>query len=266
MIKANGVKIDINHFPDGTTLMKFDKFYEPSVIVWHYENENELLALLYITKHLRSHNVQTVSLVMPYIPNARQDRTKNNEDVFTLKYFAEVINSLNFYTVKVLDPHSYVSEGLIDRISIDTPQRFVDRVLDKLGKEREVDLLFYPDEGAMKRYASMFSKPYAFGVKNRDWRTGKILDLRIEGDTNRLKDSRVLIIDDICSRGGTFYYSAKELRKHGAKEVFLYISHCENTILDGDLLNENIIQRVYTTDSIFTKNHKMIEVMHYEGY
>lgn len=35
-------------------------------------------------------------------------------------------------------------------------------------------LLFYPDEGAVKRYSTMFNEPYVFGIKKRDWSTGEI--------------------------------------------------------------------------------------------
>ena len=69
------------------------------------------------------------------------------------------------------------------------------------------------------------------------------------------------IIDDICSRGGTFYHSAKKLKEHGANDIYLYVSHCENTILEGDLLKGDLIKRVYTTDSIFIKSHEKIEVL-----
>ena len=75
-----------------------------------------------------------------------------------------------------------------------------------------------------------------------------------------VKDRDVLIIDDICSRGGTFYHSAKALKEAGAKNIYLYISHCENTILEGELLTSGLIEKVYTTNSIFTKEHEKIEV------
>ena len=55
---------------------------------------------------------------MPYIPNARQDRVKGPEDVFTLKYFANVINALGFRTVTVLDPHVKAIYGIALTTSI----------------------------------------------------------------------------------------------------------------------------------------------------
>ena len=260
MIKLEGNVVDVNKFPDGTLLLKQDIGYTwgPRAIHidWFYENNEEFVTLIYLVKHLHSHCIDTIHLNMPYVPNARQDRVKETKDVFTLKYFADIINYLNFTTVRILDPHSYVSEALIDRIVVESPKQFIEDAIQACSP----DLLFFPDEGAMKRYASMFNKEYTFGIKKRDWVTGKIEGLDVTGCVDKIKDSRILIVDDICSRGGTFYHSAKKLKELGAKEIYLYITHCENTILEGDLLTSGLVEKVFTTNSIFTKEHEKIEV------
>lgn len=264
MIKLDGRVVNIGHFPDGTLLIKEDvpRDYEgerSATISWKYENDTELVALIYLTKHLKEHGIEKIYLNMPYIPNARQDRVKSDEDVFTLKYFAEVINSLGFASVTVLDPHSVVSEALIDRIIINRPAKNIQKVLQKIGEENII--MFYPDEGAMKRYSSMADKPYVFGMKKRDWTTGQINGLEVAGATELIRGSRVLIVDDICSRGGTFYHSAKKLKELGADKIYLYISHCENTILEGEVLSSGLIEKVYTTDSLLTGEDERIEVI-----
>lgn len=263
MIKCNGKQVNLNHFPDGTLLIKeLAPQSEKAVVTWLYENNEEMVALYFLTKHLQSKGVKEIELNMPYIPNARQDRVKATEDVFTLKYFAQMINSLGFSKVTVLDPHSYVSEALIDHIEVQTPKANVQKVLQILSNDGEKDiLLFYPDEGAMKRYSAMCDRPYVFGMKKRDWTTGEIKGLTVQGQTELIEGSTVLIVDDICSRGGTFYHSAKALKALGAGEIYLYISHCENSILEGEILTSGLIDRVFTTNSIFTKEHEKITVM-----
>ncbi len=263
MIKYNGKQVDLNHFPDGALLMKEVVVEtEKAILTWLYENNEELVALCFLTKHLQSKGIKDIELQLPYIPNARQDRVKVPEDIFTLKYFAQMINSLEFSKVTVLDPHSYVSEALLDHINVQTPQKYVQKVLEKINDNHV--LVFYPDEGAMKRYSVMFDRPYVFGMKKRDWTTGEIRGLEVAGQTDLIQGSTVLIVDDICSKGGTFYYSAKALKKMGAKKVYLYVSHCENTVLEGEVLTSGLIERVYTTDSIFTEKNEKIEVFNYE--
>lgn len=267
MICLNNKPIDIAHFPDGTILMKEwvevnHKDERSANILWKFESNEELVVLIYLTRHLQSHGVTKIHLDMPYIPNARQDRVKTEEDVFTLKYFAEIINSLGFRSVTVLDPHSSVSEALIDNIVVKSPESYIKRVIENISDENL--LMFYPDEGAMKRYSGMIDRPFAFGIKKRDWATGQIKGLEVSGMTELIENSRVLIVDDISSRGGTFYHSALKLRELGAKEIYLYISHCENTILEGEVLKGDLIQRVFTTDSLFTADNNKIEVYEYE--
>ena len=264
MLELNAKRVEIGSFPDGTMLIKQDipkdfNTNRDAFITWHYENDAETLALVYLTGHLRSHGVTRIHLYMPYIPNARQDRVKSDEDVFTLKYFAGLINYLDFTSVTVLDPHSTVSEALFDNIVIKTPKDNIAKVISEIGEDNL--MMFYPDEGAMKRYSTMSDRPYVFGIKKRDWTTGSILGLDVAGAVDMIAGSRFLIVDDICSRGGTFYHSAMKLKELGASEIYLYISHCENSILSGEVLNCGLIDRVFTTDSIFTAQHKKITVI-----
>lgn len=263
MIKINGVEVALGNFPDGTMLIKQEPPEADEITVsWFYENDRELVALIFLVNHLKAHGKENIHLYMPYIPNARQDRVKSAEDVFTLKYFANIINGLGFRTVTVLDPHSSVSEALIDNIIINKPQAYIEEVINKIKDiEGEIPSMFYPDEGAGKRYSGMIPLPYAFGIKKRDWKTGKILGLDVSGDTDNIKGKNILIVDDISSRGGTFYFSAKCLKELGARNIYLYISHCENTIHEGEVLTSGLIEKVFTTNSILTKQHDKIDVI-----
>lgn len=282
MLKLNGKAIiPINEFPDGTLRLDASPFFNSDnygfgentssvTITWYFENNEELLVLMFYVKHLHSQGIQNIILEMPYIPNARQDRVKDKNDVFTLKYFSEIINSLKFKEVKVLDPHSHVSSALINNIKIASPERYVIAAINDIHlyassnniKMGPSDLtLFFPDEGAMKRYDSISKLlPYTFGVKHRDWKNGEILGLEVNGSTEEYVNNRnILIVDDICSKGGTFYHSAKKLKELGALKIFLFVSHCENSIFEGELLKDNdIIERVYTTNSLVRDEHEKI--------
>lgn len=275
MIKVNDEVIKIERFPDGTPKINIDpamieekeyNFVNWITIDWLYESDEELFYLFLIKKHIEKFFVDThYVLNLPYIPNARMDRVKNQDEVFTLKYFCDFINSLNFDVVWVLDPHSYVSEALINNVEVGQPDGYILTAIKSMCSNypditKEDWMVFYPDEGAMKRYSTNLSYKYAFGIKKRNWETGKIEGLDVAGCVDEIKDKVILIVDDICSRGGTFYHSAKKLKELGAKAVYLYITHCENTILEGELLTSGLIEKVYTTNSIFTKEHEKIEV------
>ena len=265
MIKIDGKEVVLNKFPDGTPLLKPDiDFFlyretKRAELTWLFESNEEMVAIMFLTKHLQRNGVLFIDLVMPYIPNARQDRVKSSNDVFTLRYFAEFINDLAFDSVTVLDPHSSVSEALIDDIIIENPKKYIEKAIKEISeKENSKPLMaFYPDEGAMKRYSGLLPMEYAFGIKKRDWETGKIIGLDVAGSSELISERDILIVDDISSRGGTFYHSAKKLWELGANTVYLYVSHCEETILDGEIFDSGLIDKVFTTNSIF--NSKAME-------
>lgn len=273
MIIVNKKVVKIEHFPDGTQKLNIEKV-NPNYnkIVWKYESEEELSTLIFATRHIRENSTPSqVVLYMPYLPNARMDRTKNFEEVFTLKYFVDVINWLNFDYVEILDVHSNVGIALLDRAFNASPKAYVEKAINQIMREQgdgEHIVLYFPDEGAAKRYSDMFPKlKYCYGEKKRDWETGKILGLDIRTNGVDLKDKTVLMIDDIIAYGGSLYYSAKALKEVGAGKIYAYATHTENSILDrekGTLiksLEDNTVERLFTTDSLFNETHNKITVM-----
>lgn len=254
------ITVEQGKFPDGTLMMHLPDTRITS-ISWHYENDAELFALMCIKRHLEEHNqiISFIQLDLMYLPNARMDRIKNSEDVFTLKYFCEIINSLGFEKVRVLDVHSNVSLALLNNVEHITAAWFIDSVLKKLKDENPV--LFFPDEGAMKRYSGEYQDAeFTYGNKKRNWETGKIDKLTIV-DPDMVKDRNILIIDDICSYGGTFHRAAKALKEAGAKNIYLYITHAENNMVKGDMYLNDDIKHIYTTSFLFdTLNDQLNKV------
>lgn len=255
MIRVGDITIPFgkNMFPDHSLAIKLnpDMMFDNRgsiQVEWLYEGDAELFTLICVKRHIDRHfSNQNVVLDLPYIPHARMDRVKNTEDVFTLKYFCEIINSLHFTTVWVRDAHSYVSLALLENVH-DVGVRGYISVAAAAAK---ADTLFYPDEGAMKRYSEQSSMPYAFGRKARDWETGKIIGYDVV-NSDLIEGKNILIVDDICSRGGTFYHAAKMLKEEcGAKSVSLYVTHLEDTVTIGDLPDSGLIDHIYTTESIF---------------
>lgn len=257
MIKINNQIIQPETFPDQSLLLKMKAENLPKnvTVTWQYESDTELFTLICVTMHLQQHQ-HSVSLNIFYCPHARMDRTKDNEDVFTLKYFANVINGLNFECVHVLDPHSSVTPALIDRVVVHSPEPYIDKAIQDIyakhgGANANPIMAFFPDEGASKRYAGMVGMRSAFGIKERDWKSGQILGLNVSGDVEYIKNRNILIVDDISSYGGTFYFSALKLKELGANKIYLYVTHCETSILEGKIFPSGLIEKVYTTDSIF---------------
>lgn len=309
MLKVNGIKINVEFFPDGTQrIMNFPddlvvpnpEWETPSFeIMWLYENDGEMFTLHCIVEHLRktqiySHNT-IINLVMPYVPNARMDRVHSNNEVFTLKYFANFINGLNFNKVGVFDPHSNVTTALIDRVTVidtllyDCKRICFGSIADDIDKEsfsknekntfKWGDIaIYFPDESAYKRYKKYFSNGIThnmfYGKKVRDWKTGQILGLEVYNENDEkisekeIKGRVFLMVDDIVSYGGSMAYGADKLKELGAAHIYAYASHVENSVLDqekGTLLKRidcGTVDKLFTTNSIFNGKHNNIEIVY----
>lgn len=234
-------------------------------ITWNYEGDAELFAVLALGKHYKNLN-QSVILELPYIPNARMDRVQRKEEVFTLKVFCELINQVGFEKVIVMDAHSFVALALLDRVEqVDIRNVIFQAALVKLPKDV---VLYFPDEGSQKRYGNLFPEyRHVVGMKKRDWSTGEIQGLEVITNGLSLEGQTVLMIDDIISFGGSFYYSALKLKELGAAHIFAYATHTENSVLDAErgtflrLLENGTVEKLFTTDSLFTGEHEHIEVV-----
>ena len=286
MVLLNNKPVEYINFPDGTVKIDIDEeeleFLGGYMIEWRYENDAEFMLVAFTKMHLAdkpwTKNTK-VTLRLSYIPNARFDRVNSDSEVFTLKHFAKLINTLDFDEVEVLDPHSRVAECLIDHINIGPVADYIETAIDYIADENDIDMedvvLFFPDEGAQKRYMTGEFNDYVpfFGNKVREWKSGHILGLNIETHTDKgldyLKDKTVLIIDDIISAGGTVYYSIKELEKYGIKNVYAYCSHLENTMFTQpenklrEMLEDknSVFEHIYTTNSIYNQEHEKVTVL-----
>lgn len=273
MIILDGTEVKVEHFPDGTQRIVLEnlpnmEWRNTHEITWKFEREEELSTLIYVTRHLRNMPcIQEICLNLLYLPNARMDRIHNHKEVFTLRGFADAINWLRFDVVRVLDVHSNVGAALLNNVLVCTPEKYLKEVIDQIDETVPL-VLYFPDEGAAKRYSGLLpGMKYCYGEKKRDWETGKILGLAIKTNGIDLQKQTVLMVDDIIAYGGSLYYSAKELKRMGADTIYAYATHTENSILDKEkgtlikLLEDNTVERLFTTGSLFIGEHDKITVL-----
>lgn len=221
-------------------------------VSFYFETNKDLADLMMAVSYIRSmHADSKIMLFMPYIPYSRMDR-KINEQLFSLGMFADIINSMRFDKVVVLDPHSSTSEARIRNLHIVD----IEHIIMDIAKKNHVDAIMFPDKGARTKYIDRYKNlcaeyPVLFGEKKRDLENkGHILGYKILGDEFNLQDKNVLIVDDLCVYGNTFKFCSIELKKNGANKVYLWITHCENAIFDGPLFNEGHINHAFTTNSM----------------
>ncbi|MNH33582.1 ribose-phosphate pyrophosphokinase [compost metagenome] len=103
------------------------------------------------------------------------------------------------------------------------------------------------------------------GFKARDFQTGEIKSLDVVGQVDS-SGFKAIIVDDLCSYGGTFMLSAERLKELGATHIYLLVGHCEKSIYKGKIPGSELIDKVYTTDSLLDKSeHEKIHVFELGG-
>lgn len=226
-------QVKVMTFPGGevgvniNTGSTIDSDAESVTIVAHLQTSVDVMALLMATEAIRyAFPRAAVDLLMPYIPYARQDRRCNYGEALSIKVFANMINSQDYRNVVVLDPHSNVSSGLLDRCHI------VDQY-DLFAKTKlswHDTTIVAPDLGAVKKTEEFCKRVGARGVaianKKRELATGKILGMEILGDSeDTLRGAKVVVLDDIVDGGRTFIELGMLLDKYDLVSLELYVTH-----------------------------------------
>lgn len=244
MIKLNDKPINVTIFPDQTSqVWKLDEkilLNESEVVVnWKFETEAEFLHLAQLKMLLDKNDIRS-SLTLEYLPYGRQDKKVNNNTTFALQTFAKLLNSLEFDSITIVDPHSKKAQDLITNSQATYPNYTVYSLFQKL----KANIVLYPDEGALHKYADIYSLPYNYGTKVRDQSTGNIINYEIRKDT---RGGNILIVDDICDGGATFKILTQKLLESGAIEVNLFVTH--GLFSKGlQTLKDSGIKRIFTKD------------------
>ena len=224
-------------FPDGTYHCKLDPAVTTRVGVQHVNIVSRFDPMVIATKvdAVRRHTDCKITLDIPYIPAARQDRLCDEGEPFTCKVVANFLNSLGVDRIETLEPHSDVLPALIDNIQVYN----VEQVMpwDNIFNESNV-VFVSPDGGAIKRtsrvvkyldrqeYTNSMDLDILFADKQRDPVTGKIQ--RIVVHKHDLNPAfQYVVIDDVGAMCGTFLGLHDEMVAKGAKNIDICLAHVD---------------------------------------
>lgn len=247
---------EVIRFPSGfETTVRLKNFYpkdrDEVTIVCRVESTADLFLIAQAKDALASYNFHDVSLILPFIPNGRQDRSMVKGDSFSLRVFADFLNSLNFKRIVTLDPHSIISNVLIRNLIAVPQDKFAVPVI---STDRRPYKLIAPDAGSLKKVEEIgiyLGKEVVHCHKTRDAATGNIGKIEVYGNVDK---SVCYICDDISDGGYTFILLTKRLLELGASEVNLVVSHGIFSKGLSPLLNAGI-SHIYTTNSFNHLQH-----------
>lgn len=205
----------------------------------------DLMAVLMATDAVRRKFGEAVPITLccPYLPYARQDRVCAPGEALGVKVLCDILNAQRYHAVEVWDCHSDVGLALLERVHHREAHEFLKR-----AKLHVDTCLVAPDRGAIKRVgacARVLGLPMFHADKVRDPKTGAITNTEVHGTFDHR--DWLLMVDDICDGGRTFFELAKVLREKGAKEVGLYVTH--GIFSQGFNTLAAVIDRIYVANS-----------------
>lgn len=252
------IKYKISKFPDGQqTIDLVDVrpalFIDKTVQISSRLNSfKDLEIIICANQALKNLGVSYVNLYVPYFSGARSDRKFQEGGVNYLKQvICPIINSQNFSSVTVMDPHSDSLECCLNNFKkVNNFELVKNALLDLVRLDSDEVVLVSPDAGAYKKVydvAKEFNvEKIITATKVRDLVTGNILrtEIPVLDQHNNLM---YLIVDDICDGGRTFLELAKVIKEgRPTAKVYLIVTH--------GIFSAGFDQLIQQIDGIFTTN------------
>ena len=267
-LKLKLVNTNIKRFSDGEIYIEINENIRGNSVFVIQSTSNpandNLMELLLCIDALRRSSAKNITAVIPYYGYARQDRKVVPRTSISAKVVANLITNAGASRVVTVDLHAGQIQGFFD-MPVDnlfTTPLFARYIKRKLKNKKLICVS--PDVGGVQRTRGLATKIKAdlAIIDKRRPRPGKSQVMNSIGD---VKGKTCIIVDDIIDSGGTIINAVDALKKNGATEVYVFITHA---VLSGDAVNKikkSKIKKLIITDTIDNynkiKNNNKIEVL-----
>ncbi len=255
-------------FPDGAVgfrLLSHADTTIPATIIARIQSSRDFVELVMAVGALEERGERVLKLVLPCVPNQRQDRACVNGEPVGVLAFARQVAALGIKHVTMFDPHSEVTPTAFKAFGMTVVAHSQATVIGQFAalNKRIIDdtnLVFVsPDAGANKKTSDLAAiyghDSFLRADKLRDLATGKIKEIVVVNPREEVEGRDCIVLDDLGDRCGTFIGLAKALKAKGARSVEVYLTHLLLTApLDTILgpLFEAGVTRVWGTNSYRT--------------
>lgn len=210
-------------------------------------NDN-LMELLIMIDAMKRASAGRINAVIPFFGYARQDRKAKARDSISAKLVANLLESAGADRVITMDLHAMQIQGFFD-IPVDHLQGRP--VLAEYYTEKKADdiVIVSPDHGGVVRaryMAEMLECPIAIVDKRRPAPNQSEV-MNVIGD---VKDKNCIILDDMIDTAGSITNAASAIKKLGAKNVYVAVTH---GVLSGpaiERLENSVIEEVIILNTI----------------
>ncbi|OGN65108.1 MAG: ribose-phosphate pyrophosphokinase [Chlamydiae bacterium RIFCSPHIGHO2_12_FULL_49_9] len=220
-------KVLIETFPDGETgvqVLENVRGKDVFVLQAPARRPNDyLVELLILVDALKRASARSIVAVVPYYPYARQDRKEKGRVPITAKLVADLLERAGVTRLLTMDLHTEQIQGFFD---IPVDNLYARPLFVKaLRKENLKDAVVVSPDVGSSRMARKYAEDLKIDLAIVDKRRVNAHKIETNALIGNVKGKKAIIVDDICSTGGTLLAAAKVCRKEGAKRVIGVISH-----------------------------------------
>ena len=262
------INTNIKRFADGEIYVEINENIRGNSVFVIQSTSNpandNLMELLLVIDALKRSSAKNVTAVIPYFGYARQDRKVAPRTSISAKVVANLITNAGANRVVTVDLHAGQIQGFFD-MPVDnlfTTPLFA-RYIKKRLKNKNL-ICVSPDVGGVQRTRGLATRIKA-DLAIIDKRRPKPGMSKVMNIIGNVKGKTCIIVDDIIDSGGTIINAVDALKKNGAVDVYVFITHA---VLSGEAVSKikkSRIKKLIITDTIDNskkiKNNNKIEVL-----
>ena len=267
-LKLKLVNTNIKRFADGEIYIEINENIRGNSVFVIQSTSNpandNLMELLLVIDALKRSSAKNVTAVIPYYGYARQDRKVAPRTSISAKVVANLLTNAGASRIVTVDLHAGQIQGFFD-MPVDnlfTTPLFA-KYIKKKFKNKNL-ICVSPDVGGVQRTRGLATRIKA-DLAIIDKRRPKPGQSQVMNIIGNVKGKTCIIVDDIIDSGGTIVNAVEALKKAGAIDVYVFITHA---VLSGEAIakiKKSKIKKLIITDTIDNsnkiKNNNKIEVL-----
>jgi ribose-phosphate pyrophosphokinase len=246
-------EILLHRFPDGESLVRIAQKARLPILYRCLDRPNDkLVELLLAADSLRGLGAEKPILVAPYLPYMRQDIAFHPGEAVSQRVIGALLDPL-FAAIITVDPHLHRTPSL-DRIFPTTRTLCLSAaplLAEMIGQPGgPPPLLVGPDEESQGLVAAIARLRGCDFLILQKIRQGDFSVQVAAEEGKRVAGRAVILVDDVCSSGGTLSEAARWLAAQGAASVEALVVHALQDEKAAALLCEAGISRLRSVDTV----------------
>ena len=192
-----------------------------------FHNNDVTLQLFHAMIVLQQSFIESLTVVLPFYPVATMERVLKEGQVATANTTAQLFCGLPWsgkpIRLLIYDLHTLQNRFYWNSSCVADLRTAVPLLLSELNRSKsKINCIGFPDDGAAKRFGSLFSE-YKHHVVCAKKREGDKRYVTVhDGDA---KGKHVIIVDDLVRTGGTLAEAAEVIHAQGALSVSVFCVH-----------------------------------------